>query len=298
VHEPELDRRRRLDVSIDVEQVTAPLAHHGEGPVWHDGWGGLRFVDMLAGDVVTPDLLTGAHERLDAGAVAAAIRPRVGGGMVLATERGFALVSSAGAIEYLGDLWSDPAIRMNDGGCDPDGRFYCGSMAYDFTPRAGRLYRLDPDRSVRVVLEDVTISNGLAWSPDGATAYYADTPTQQLDAFDYSREHGLQARRPIARIDRQDGSPDGLVVDSEGGIWVALWGGGAVRHYSAQGVLLDVIELPVTQVTACTFGGEDLGDLYITTSREQVPDGAQPQAGAIFRARPGVTGQPTLAFAG
>jgi sugar lactone lactonase YvrE len=271
VHEPELDRRRRLDVSIDVEQVTAPLAHHGEGPVWHDGWGGLRFVDMLAGDVVTPDLLTGAHERLDVGAVAAAIRPRVGGGMVLATERGFALVSSDGAIEHLGELWSDPAIRMNDGGCD---------------------------RSVRVVLEDVTISNGLAWSPDGATAYYADTATQQLDAFDYSREPGLQARRPIARIDRQDGSPDGLVVDSDGGIWVALWGGGAVRHYSPQGVLLDVIELPVTQVTACTFGGEDLGDLYITTSREQVPDGAQPQAGAIFRARPGVTGQPTLVFAG
>src|SRR5689334_18705103 len=146
-----------------VEQVTDPVVYHGEGPVWHPGWGGLRFVDMLAGDVMT---LTagGSLERRHVGSVAAALRPRRGGGAVIGVERGFALEDPDGTVTTLPPLWDDPGIRMNDGGCDPDGRFYCGSMANDQTAGAASLYRLGPDGSVEVVLDQVTVSNGLEWS--------------------------------------------------------------------------------------------------------------------------------------
>jgi sugar lactone lactonase YvrE len=187
---------------------------------------------------------------------------------------------------------------MNEGGCDPDGRFYCGSMAYDQRPGAGALYRLDPDGSVRVVLENVTISNGLEWSPDGSRAYYNDTPTQRIDVLDYDGGSGLTGRRPFATVPVEAGGPDGLTVDEEGGVWVALYGGGAVRRYTPEGVLDEVIEVPAKQVTACTFGGSGLNQLFITTSREGLGNGEDPLAGSLFRAAVGVAGLPVREFAG
>jgi sugar lactone lactonase YvrE len=288
-----VDRRRRLDVTA-VERFSDALAYHGEGPVWAPGWDGLRFVDMLAGDIVSLDRDGALVERLHVGDVAAAFRPRAGGGMVIAVERGFALTDSDGRLETLPELWDDRNVRMNEGGTDPQGRFYCGSMAYDMTPGAGRLYRLYPDRTVEVVEPSVTCSNGLGWSPDRQTAYYVDSTTQRIDALDPD----LGSRRPFVTVAPEDGLPDGLTVDSEGGVWVALYGGSAVRRYTPDGRLDDVIELPVAQVTACTFGGPRLDELYITTSRENVPEGEQPEAGSVFRARPGVTGLPVVPFAG
>ena len=282
-----------------AEQITAPVADHGEGPVWYDRWPGLRWVDMLAGDVLELDSRTGEIRRFPVGTVAAALRPRTDGGVVIALERGFALADSDfHTITPLPELWSDPGIRMNEGGCDPHGRFYCGSMAYDGTPGAGTLYRLDRDGTTRPVLHGVTTSNGLSWSPDGTTAYYADTATQRIDAFDYDPESGLSHRRTAVRIPADTGAPDGLTVDADGNIWVALWHGGAVHRYSPTGALLDTIHIPAAQVTACTFGGPNLNELYITTSRNGLGDNAEPAAGAIFRATPGVTGLPTLPYRG
>jgi sugar lactone lactonase YvrE len=281
-----------------AEQVTEPEAFHGEGPVWWDGWGGLRYVDMLAGDVHSVDVASGHVTSLHVSDVVAAIRPRVQGGMVAAVERGFALLDDDGSVRELGELWSDASVRMNEGGCDPDGRFYCGSMADDMRTGAGSLYRLDADNSVSVVLEEVTISNGLAWSPDRSRAYYVDSPTQRVDVFAYSAEQGLVERRPFVHIADALGMPDGIAVDAQGSVWVALWGGGAVLRYAADGSLDGRIELPVSQVTACAFGGTELDELYITTSRVSVPEGEQPQAGAVFRSRPGVRGQPALPYAG
>ena len=285
-------------MSITVEQFTEPLAFHGEGPVWSPDWPGLRFVDMLAGDIVSVDTTGALLDRLHVGSVAAAFRPRRAGGLVVATERGFALVDADGAVHLLPDLWSDPRVRMNDGGCDPQGRFYCGSMAYDLSPGAGQLYCLEPTGSVHVVLSSVTISNGLAWSPDETTAYYVDSVTQRIDMFDHDPAAGLSRRRPFVEIPVEHGLPDGLAVDRDGGVWVALFGGSAVRRYGPDAVLDDVIPLPVSQVTACTFGGPALDELYITTSRENVPHGEQPQAGSVYRARPGVSGLPTSYFVG
>jgi sugar lactone lactonase YvrE len=184
---------------------------------------------------------------------------------------------------------------MNEGACDPDGRFYGGSMAYDRQPGAGAVYRLDADGSTRVVLDRVTISNGIDWSPDGSLAYYNDTETHRTDVFDYDPEAGLTGRRPFAEV---PGRPDGLTVDAEGGVWISLSDGGQVRRYSADGQLEAVIELPVTKVTACAFGGPSLNELFITTSRENLAADAEPQAGSLFRALPRVAGLPVREFAG
>ncbi|WP_255826974.1 SMP-30/gluconolactonase/LRE family protein [Amycolatopsis sp. GM8] len=276
--------------------MTEPVAAHGEGPVWHAGWPGLRWVDMAAGDVL--ELRAGRVRRTHVGTVAAALRPRADGGVVLALERGFALADAAlENVVPFPELWPDNGIRMNDGGCDPDGRFYCGSMAYSEAAGAGSLYRLDAGGAVSTVLTGVTISNGLAWSPDGGTAYYIDTPTHRVDAFGYSAEHGLTGRRPLIEIPAAAGSPDGMTVDADGRLWIALWGGGAVRCYQPDGTLEEHVSLPVTQVTACTFGGPGLDELYITTSRQGIEAGTQPQAGALFRYRPGARGLPALTFA-
>lgn len=287
-----------------AEQVTARITHHGEGPAWDPAAGQLRFVDMMAGDLLTlrPD---GSADRVHVGAVAAAWRPHVGGGVIVAVERGFALVAndallaSDGAVRSLPEVFTDPAIRMNDGGCDPQGRFYCGTMAYDETPGAGTVYRLDLDGSVSTVLTQVSISNGIVWSLDGQTVYYIDTPTRRVDAFDFRAEDGtFGSRRPVAAITAPGAFPDGMTIDAEGFLWVALWGGSAVHRYSPDGTLADVIDVAATQVSACAFGGPELGTLYITTSRQGLNDGEQPGAGALFAAVPGVRGVPVLPFAG
>ena len=276
-----------------AEPFTDPLAYHAEGPVWSESWGGLRWVDMLAGDVLSL-AADGSVTRRSVGTIAAALRPRAGGGAVIGVERGFVLEAPDGELTGLGELWDDPGVRMNDGGCDPAGRFYCGSMAYDHRPGAGALYRLDPDGTVEVAMRDVTISNGLEWSPDGSRAYYNDTATGEVSALDAD----LTARRTFARIASDDGAPDGLTVDAEGGVWVALYGGSAVHRYTPSGALDAVVELPVTKATACTFGGPDLRTLFITTSREDLPDDEQPEAGSVFACTPGVAGLPARTFAG
>jgi sugar lactone lactonase YvrE len=278
-----------------AEQLTAPLSEHAEGPVWWPEWGGLRWVDLLVGDLMSLDTDGGVRRRSVGSKVLAAMRPRTGGGAVLGVERGFALEDADGSVRMLPELWSDTSVRMNDGGCDPDGRFYCGSMHYDEASPAGILYRLDADGTVTPVLDGLTISNGLEWSPDGRLAYYNDTPSHRVDVFDYSREAGLTGRRCFVDLSAEAALPDGLTVDAQGGVWVALFGHGVVRRYDPSGALDEVIEVAASQVTACTFGGDDLDTLFVTTSRRDV---AEPAAGALFAYRPGVRGQPARAFAG
>lgn len=281
---------------MHAEQLTDAVAFHGEGPVWWPDGSGLRCVDMLAGDVLTlaPD---GTVGRTHVGDVVAVVRPRRNGGAVLAVERGFALEEADGTITHLAPVWSDDGVRMNEGGCDPDGRLWCGSMAYDQTPGAAAMYRLDSDGRVRQVFGDVTVSNGLDWSPDGALAYYADTATHRVDVFDYDREAGLTGRRPFVTLGDDD-NPDGLTVDAEGGVWVALYGGGAVHRYAPAGHLDAVVEVPTGQVTACTLGGPALDQLFITTSREGLGPDDDPLAGALFTVPAGVRGLPVRAFGG
>jgi len=278
-----------------ARQVTEVITHHGEGPFWDAAAGRLLAVDMLAGAVlaVTPG---GDAARYELGGVAAAIRAREAGGYVLATERGFQRYTA----DFTPDgppivAFDDPAIRMNDGGCDPQGRFYCGTMAYAATPGAGTLYRLDPDLSVHEVLTGVTISYGIQWPAEGV--YYNDTPTGRVDRYAFDPGTGtFGARETLAAIDPAHGRPDGMALDAEGGVWVALWGGGAVHRYAGDGTLTAQIAVPARQTTACTFGDDTT--LFITTSRDGLGDQAEPGAGAVFAVDAGVRGARPYAFAG
>ncbi|MFJ5226803.1 SMP-30/gluconolactonase/LRE family protein [Streptomyces sp. NPDC088400] len=281
-----------------AEQWTGVVTYHGEGPNWDANTGQLRIVDMLAGDILTFDA-DGAYERQHVGDVAAAWRSRRSGGIVAAVERGFVLIAADGTVTRGDELWSDPRVRMNEGGCDPAGNFYCGSMAYDARPGAGSVYRLTPGGDISVAHTGVTISNGLAWAPDGSFAYYVDTPTQSVARVTVDPSTGrFSTPAPWVTIDRRDGAPDGITVDAEGGVWVALWGGSAVRRYTADGTLDEVVEVNARQVSACSFGDDDYGRLFITTSRQDIADGDDPAAGSVFTVRPGIAGLAPLPYAG
>ncbi|QDB78999.1 SMP-30/gluconolactonase/LRE family protein [Georgenia wutianyii] len=280
-----------------VEQVTEVVTDHGEGPVWSAEWGGLRFVDMLAGGVLT--LRTdGTVDRLDVGRVAAMVRPRAGGGYVVATETGLGLAEAPDALPTRDvALTRAPGERMNEGAVAPDGSLYVGSSTWEVTPGAAALYRVHPDLRTERVLEGVTISNGLGFSPDHTRAYYVDSGAGRMDLFDVVSGILLE-RRPFVSLPREEGDLDGLAVDAQGTIWVAVYGGGHVRRYSPDGDLLEVVDLPVPHVTACTLGGPGLTDLLVTTSRGGLGADAPVGAGAVYRVDVDVPGLPVLPFAG
>jgi sugar lactone lactonase YvrE len=168
-------------------------------------------------------------------------------------------------------------------------------MSYTQQPGAGSMYLLHPDGTVDTVDDGFTIPNGLDWTADGTQAYHVDTPTNRIDVLDWDETAGLHNRRPFASV--EGGDPDGLTLDADGGVWVAVWGGHAVHRYAPDGTLSAVVEVPVAKVSACTFGGRDLDELFITTSRENMPD-PEPTAGAVYSIRPGVRGRPARPFAG
>jgi sugar lactone lactonase YvrE len=192
--------------------------------------------------------------------------------------------------------------RFNDGACDPHGRYFAGTVTVEYRPGAGALYRLDPDGSVHTVLEGVTESNGIVWSPDGSTVYYVDSgePATRIRAFAFDAERGtFGTSRDLVAFDPGDVVPDGLAMDAEGCLWVAMWGGSEVGRYDAEGRLLQRYPLPVSLVTCPGFGGERLEDLYVTTAWEGMDAAqrrAEPLAGHLFRMRPGVRGLPVNRF--
>lgn len=271
---------------------------HGEGAWWDPRIGALRYVDMLAGDLIT--LRGDAAERTDMGSdVAAVIRARRDGGYVVAVQGGFRLLDDDLAPERDVPVFDDPSIRMNEGACDPSGRLFVGSMAYDARRGAGTLYRLDPDLRVHVALENVSIPNGLVWIDDGHTALHTDTPTGEIRAYEYDPDRGaFGASRPHIAIPAEVGAPDGCALDAEGCLWVAIWGGSAVHRYGPDGTLEDTIVLPVSKPTSCAFGGEDGTTLFVTTSQETVDVVAEPLAGRVYEVGVGVAGAPVHAFVG
>lgn len=287
-----------------TERWTAELALDaradlGEGPVWDARSGELLWVDIMAGLVHRFDPLVGRTRSFDAGQPVGAAVTRAAGGYALALRDGFAIADEDRVTLVAPVDRERQELRMNDGACDSRGRFWAGTMHLDSTPGAGSLYRLDRDGEVETVLTGVTISNGIAWSPDDTGMYYVDTPTLGIDGFDFDAATGaIRGRRRLVTIEEDAGSPDGLVVDAEGCLWVALWEGWAVRRYAPDGELLGVIELPVARVTKPAFGGPGLADLYITTAAADAPDPAQPHAGGLFRAHVGTHGLPAHAYAG
>jgi sugar lactone lactonase YvrE len=224
--------------------------------------------------------------------------------MVLALADGFGLLDElTGETQVLALVGQDdPSSLMNDGKCDPAGRFWAGTLTDAPRRGASALYRLETDLSVTTVLEGVTISNGLGWSPERDRMYYVDTGEGGLDIFDYDETTGeIRGRRRLADVPSEVGVPDGLTVDAEGYVWLAIYGGSSVRRYSPEGGLDGVVALPVSQVTSCAFGGPNLEHLYVTTASEGFTPRKrvrEPHAGGLFRCMPGVKGLPAYEFAG
>ena len=285
-----------------VEMVLDARAELGEGPRWDPRGQRLLWVDIMRGRVhaFIPSTRQCRHVpvRRPVGALACARD----GSVMLAVAGGFArLDMQSGHLEMVATVEADrPGNRMNDGACDPQGRFWAGTMAVDERPGAGALYRLDPDLSVHTMLEGITISNGIDWSLDGRRMYYVDSPTRRIDIFDFEGESGAIAnRRTLVEIPQEAGIPDGLTVDAAGFLWLALWGGSALRRYAPEGTLDRVVSMPATHPTSCAFGGPDLDELYVTSARKALTaeeKRRQPQAGGLFRLRPGGSGRPANLF--
>lgn len=284
--------------TLQADLVLDARATLGEGPVWDNRNGTLLWVDILPGRIHRYHPDTEQDEVVAAGQPVGAVAPRRRGGLVLAVKEGFAVLDEAG-FRIVAPVEADlPTNRMNDGKCDPAGRFLAGTMDVEERPGRGALYRLNPDHSVTTVIREVSISNGLAWSPDAHTMYYIDSPTQGVDAFDYDLDSGrIGNRRRVVSIPPSHGMPDGMALDAEGCLWVALWEGAAVHRYTPTGDLDRVVELPVSNVTSCTFGGTGLEDLYITTASSGLSD-EQIGPQQVFASSPGVSGMPAHDFAG
>jgi sugar lactone lactonase YvrE len=277
-------------------------AELGEGALWDWRHDLLVAVDIPAGHVLLNDPGDGSTKSIEVGQPVSAAMLRGEHDLLLAVRDGFATLDlDTGVVEPLVAVEADqPANRMNDAACDARGRCFAGTMATDDTPGAGTLYRLDEDLSVHAVLDGLTISNGLGWSPSGDVMYHIDSKAGGVDAHDFDANSGaLSGRRRLVDTDSSWGLPDGLATDAEGGIWVAFWDGSALRRFSAEGELTETLELPAARPTRPAFGGTDLDELYVTSAKldpEQTLDGDL--GGAIFVLEPGVRGVRAHPFAG
>lgn len=288
----------------DVELVLDAGAELGEGPCWDADAHLLIWVDITRAVVHRFDPRTGRDEVFEVGQPVGAAVPTSSRKIALAVSDGFALLDpKAARVERVADVERDiPETTINDGKCDPAGRFWAGTKDVEARRPIGSLYRLDGDLRVTRVVTDVFLSNGLGWSPGGRTMYYVDSLRYAIDAFDFDANDGtVSSRRRLVELPRAWGLPDGLTVDEEGSIWLAFWGGSAVRRISPDGDVAAAIGFPVSQVTSCAFGGEDLSELYVTSAKAGLSDDQrrhEPHAGGLFRLRPGVRGLPQHPFAG
>jgi sugar lactone lactonase YvrE len=288
---------------LDIELVLDARAELGEAPCWDGEARVLLWVDIAAGIVHRFDPTTGQDEAFEVGQPVGAAVPTVSSRIALAVSDGFAFLDpKTGAMERIADVDHHVSGTMvNDGKCDPAGRFWAGTKDVEGRKPIGSLYRLDADRRVNRVVRGVTLSNGLAWSPGGRTMYYVDSTSYGIDAFDFEISTGdLSGRRRLVELPREWGLPDGMTVDDEGCLWVAFWGASSLRRFQPDGRFVAIFELPVSQVTSCAFGGDDLDDLYVTSARGGLSSDLlreQPRAGGIFRLRPGVRGLSSYPFA-
>jgi sugar lactone lactonase YvrE len=286
-----------------IQQVTEPEALLAESPLWDEANRRLLWVDIERGDVHSLDLDGNRRESWRVGQMVGSVRLAEDGRLVLGLEDGVHLGDETNRqLVRIANLEAErPAHRLNDSACDAAGRLWIGSMRIDASGRDGALFRVefaDGAYEATRMIHSVGISNGIGWSLDGTVMYFIDTPTNRVDALDFNVQTGeIAKRRPL--IDLAPARPDGMAVDSEGFLWVAIPSHGQVRRYSPAGRLEGMLEFPCRRVTSCCFGGEGLKDLFVTTAKDREPESpgeAASPGGALFRCRPGPTGQLTTRF--
>ena len=284
---------------MELEIVGNHRSRWGEGPIWWEG--ALYFVDIEGQKVLRYDSSSGVERIWEVGERVGTVVPRMGEGLVIAGDNGFAFLDpESGEKTPVVDPEPGKADnRFNDGKCSPDGRFFAGTISTVKKTGDAALYRLDPDGAVTEVFAGVTNSNGIVWTPDGGTMFYIDTPRLAVLAFDYDSVTGAISNERVAfsTDGRVPGVPDGMAIDTDGNLWIAFCHGACVVCFDQAGTELRRIEFPCREVTAPAFGGQDLGDLYVTTGIPK--DELEEEAGRLFVIRGvGATGLPANAFAG
>lgn len=287
------------------ELILDAQADLGEGPAWEPDTARLYWVDIHAGRLHTFNPGDGSDRSIELGEYLGCAAPRRSGGLVLGLRSGFATLElpSNKLIRLVNPEPHLPRNRFNDGKCDPAGRFLAGSMDDAEVEPSGSLYSLAPDGLVKTLLTGTRIANGLAWSPEIQTFYFIDTPTRTVMAYDYDLATGAIANpRLVISVPPALGWPDGMTCDTEGQLWVAMWGGARLTRWNpATGRLLEEIPFPALNVSSCAFGGPDLTDLYVTTARKGMDPGSlakYPFSGGLFCIRTNIQGLPTYPFYG
>ncbi len=280
---------------IPAETVSETRTELGEGPIWDEISQRLVWIDISGKQLLVTNPTTGQSDSVPTPSQIGAVALRATGGFLAALEDGLYVADDTNQWILLAGIESDDSTtRLNEGKCDPHGAFVGGTMAIDDRQGTASLYRVNGAGLVECLLRGLTISNGLEWTADGATMYHIDTPTRAVKAYRYdSLVPDLGQPTQVVEVPKGQGYPDGMTLDSEGCLWVALWDGRAVHRYTPDGTLDTVIELPVSRVTSCTFGGANLDTLFITTASYGLDDEAkqaQPEAGALFAASVGVSG--------
>ncbi len=292
-------------MAVQLELLVDFRAKVGEGPLWDEQAQVLYWVDIMGNQLCIYDPVKKQNTALDVGQPVGTVVVRESGGLMLALQHGLASFDlKSHEVKILMDPEAHlPDNRFNDGKCDPAGRFWAGTMAFAATKGVGSLYCMDTDLSVRKMLGEISISNGILWSLDQRTMYYIDSLKQDIRAYDFEVRTGdIANERVVCRFSEEMGLPDGMAIDAEGMLWVAHYNGSRVCRWNPQdGQVLETIPLPVSRVTACAFGGPDLDQLYITSASQGMsPEEWQkePHAGGLFVCSPGVKGVPTFRFKG
>lgn len=287
----------KLELPID--------AHLGEGPVWDEIRQQLWWVDILSGKLHKYDPSKLKNSSVDVGEHIGAAVLRKSGGLVVALKSGlYFFDEKSGEKTFIKDPESHmPENRFNDGKCDPAGRFWAGTLNYNLEKEAGSLYCLNPDLTVEKKLDGITISNGMAWNSRGDRFFFIDTPTGNICSFHYYKESGdISNEYVITHIDEKDGYPDGMAIDTDDKLWVAMYGSGRVIRINPENGKIEFeVVLPVPKPTSCTFGGKDLNELYITTCREHMSREdlkKYPQSGSLFKVKLPFRGMPVSRFTG
>lgn len=289
---------------IEASPVLACRNRLGEGPIWSIEEQALYWVDIVAPAIHRYRPLDGSHDHWMMPEHVGSLSVRMSGGLVVALKSGFGLFDpSTGTVDMINDAEADKLDnRFNDGRCDRMGRFFAGSLTYSEDAPVGSLWRLDADRSATPVFNGITVPNGLCWSPDGNTMYFVDTPTREIQAFDYDQAEGLPTnRRVLVQTDPNGGWPDGSITDSEGCIWNAEWDGARVVRYQPDGKIDCVIKVPARRATCIAFGGPDLKTLYITSAWDRMSAAERddwPLSGDLFATDVDVPGLPDPLYSG
>lgn len=297
---------------FEISVVKESCSQLGEGPHWDETTQRLIWVDILGHSVHLLDTVTGKDVKYHFdGPVGAAVPRKRGGSLLVAVNRDFIFLDlETEQKEVVASVDKDkPENRFNDGKCDPAGRFWAGTMGPEerpvcVKPHQGSLFSLDCNMAVRSLVDKLSISNGIAWTPDKKTLYHVDSFENKIDAFDYDELSGvISNRRNVIVVDHSLGAPDGMTIDEDGMLWVAMYNGWKVAKFNpCSGEYLTHVDLPIAKVTSCCWAGTNYDELLVTSeSARLTPEEKQqqPLAGSIFRVKNlGTTGSPAVAFHG